>query len=120
MKHVTSHSPQFQGQGQILALSLAGNVKAVPDTAPFSGPQMESGAALEEANEALQWQLAELRAEEAGLRDCEATAEAGGSAPEVAFAQCLIELSDHANLVLAAYEVSAAADGYPHTILFSF
>ena len=86
---------------------------AVPDTSS-SGLQMESGAALEEENEALQWQLAGLRAEEAALRDsgdCEASAEAGGRAPEVAFVQCLIELSDHANLVLAAYEVSSPADG---------
>ena len=117
VKYVTSHSPQFLCQGRILAAGCPESSRhyqamAVPDPSS-SGLQMESGAALEEANEALQCQLAELRAEEAALRDsdCETAAEAGGRAPEVAFAQCLIELSDHANLVLAAYEVSAPADG---------
>lgn len=76
--------------------------------------QMEKGADLEEENVALQLQLEniavqinELQGQTLGAQGDEEEAGVPTEDAAVETAQCLLQLSDHTNLILAAYGVSA-------------
>ena len=76
--------------------------------------QMQQGAALEDENEMLRTQLAALQdqIQTLAIQDqdaCDVLAAAGGDEDTIAAAHCLLQLTDHAQLVSSAYQVAGKA-----------
>lgn len=69
--------------------------------------QVRQGAALEEESDSLREKLADIDEQLSEMRGSNGTqSDADDDGPTLASAECLVELSDHANLVLAAYKVA--------------